>query len=66
MTGPTLDPKTFATLRARAALKGYTLTRTDPADGPQVFHLERFGIAQIKTPAELLEMFNEVPEPCPH
>ena len=36
--------KSFATLRARAALQGITVLRTDPADGPVRLFLERTGI----------------------
>lgn len=36
--------KVFATARAMAALKGYRLLRTDPADGPVAFLLERHGL----------------------
>lgn len=38
------DEKRWATARARAALKGYLLLRTDPADGAQRVLVERYGV----------------------
>ena len=57
MTAP-IDNKTFADLRAQAALIGYKLTRSDPADGPQVFFIERFGLVQPVMPGDLAERIN--------
>ena len=45
-TTPLLDSKAFATARAAAALNGYALLRTDPADGPVRFLIERFGLVR--------------------
>lgn len=36
--------KRFNTLRARLALAGWALTRTDPADGPVIFYASRWGM----------------------
>ena len=36
--------KAFSTLRAGYALEGYALHRSDPADGPVVYWLERLGL----------------------
>lgn len=38
-----LQGKTFSTLRATYAMKGHTLHRTDPADGPVTYWTERWG-----------------------
>lgn len=38
------ESKTWATLKARAALAGYALLRTDPADGPKRVLVERIGL----------------------
>ena len=35
--------KAFSTLRAAFAMKGHTLHRTDPADGPVSYWAERWG-----------------------
>jgi hypothetical protein len=36
--------KSFETLRAAAALKGYTLARTNPADGCVTYYAARWGL----------------------
>ena len=51
-----LGPKAFATARATAALNGYALLRTDPADGPVRFLVERFGLAREVGSIEELEL----------
>jgi hypothetical protein len=38
--------KDFAGLRAKFALLGHTLHRTHPADGPQAFYVERWGMVR--------------------
>ena len=38
--------KAFETLRAAFALKGHTLHRTDPADGPVTYWSERWGLVR--------------------
>ncbi len=38
--------KAFETLRAAFALKGHTLHRTDPADGPATYWAERWGLVR--------------------
>ncbi|MFC7462821.1 hypothetical protein [Hydrogenophaga defluvii] len=40
------NDKAFSTLRAAYALKGHTLHRTDPADGPVTFLAERWGLVR--------------------
>ena len=40
------DTKRFATLRARLALKGWALSRTDAGDGPVTFYATRWGMAR--------------------
>jgi hypothetical protein len=57
----TIDTKTFADLRARAALLGYAIKRTDPADGPVVYLIEKFKLTREVEAAELAEMFKEAP-----
>jgi hypothetical protein len=39
-----VESKTWTTLKARAALSGYALLRTDPVDGPVRLLVERFGL----------------------
>ena len=38
--------KHFATIRAQLALQGYSLSRSDGADGPTCFYVERNGIVR--------------------
>ena len=38
--------KAFETLRAGFALRGHTLHRTDPTDGPVTFWAERWGLVR--------------------
>jgi hypothetical protein len=52
-----LSPKQWATLRAEAALQGYRLVRSDPADGPVLYFFERFGLIQKAEAGRLAEMF---------
>ncbi len=40
------DTKRFATLRARLALKGWALSRTDAGDGPVTFYATRWNMAR--------------------
>lgn len=40
------DDKAFSTLRAAYAMKGHTLHRTDPADGPVTYRAERWGLVR--------------------
>jgi hypothetical protein len=49
------DSKLFKTLQASAALGGYALVRSDPADGPVRLFLERFGLVQEVTLRDLVE-----------
>ncbi len=52
----TIDDKEFADLRALAALQGIVLTRSDPADGPVLFYVERFGLVRQQSSDDLIEM----------
>lgn len=36
--------KTYFTLRAQAALRGYSLSRSHPEDGPTRFYVSRWGL----------------------
>lgn len=46
-SGTAADPcKAFATLRARLALAGYSLNRSDVADGPRAFYVGRWGMVR--------------------
>lgn len=38
--------KTFASLAARFALVGHTLTRTNPADGAGIYYAARWGMSR--------------------
>jgi hypothetical protein len=40
------NDKAFFTLRAAYAIKGHTLHRTDPADGPVSYWAERWGLVR--------------------
>ena len=40
------EGKAFATLAARFALAGHTLTRSNPADGAAVYHAGRWGLSR--------------------
>ena len=45
---PTIDTqgKAFATLAARFALTGHTLTRSNPADGAAMYYAGRWGLSR--------------------
>lgn len=49
--------KKFATLRARLALAGWVLTRSDAADGPVTFYATRWGIARELRDMAAVESF---------
>ncbi len=56
MTAP-LDPKAWATVCAAAALRGLSLQRTDPADGPvRVFAVGSASRACLLCDAEVLSL----------
>lgn len=46
-TNETADSKTWSTLAAKAALRGWQLWRSDAADGPQRFFLARWGHVRV-------------------
>lgn len=48
------DEKVFHTLRAAAALRGYSLARTDRADGPVTFYATRWNlVTELRTLADV-------------
>ena len=49
--------KAFATLAARFALAGHTLTRSNPADGPMIYFVGRWGWQQALPDLEAAERF---------
>lgn len=51
-----IDDKTFRSLQAQAALQGLELTRSDPADGPILYYLSRFGLVRQQSADDLIEM----------
>lgn len=51
------EPKAFATLAARAALRGWQLWRTDSADGPQRYFAGRWGRLRALADLEEAERF---------
>ena len=53
----TIDTKRFATLRARLALAGWSLTRTDAGDGPVTFHASRWGMLRELPDLAAVESF---------
>ena len=56
MTAP-LDPKAWATVCAAAALRGISLHRTDPGDGPvRVFAVGATSRAYLLCDAEMLSL----------
>ena len=42
-----ISDKDFGNLKARFALQGHRLYRTDPADGRVLFFIERLGLIQL-------------------
>lgn len=52
-----VDPKTWSTLVARAALKGYQLWRTDADDGVQRFVVGRWGMVRILADVDEVQRF---------
>lgn len=49
--------KAFATLAARFALAGHTLTRSNPTDGPMIYFVGRWGWQQALPDLEAAERF---------
>ena len=56
---PPIDDKLFRSLQAQAALMGMTLHRSDPADGEQVYFLQRFGLTRQQTAQDILDLVKE-------
>jgi hypothetical protein len=46
MTKTTDHEKLFTTLRAQFAMRGHTLQRTSPTDGPVAYYAERWGLVR--------------------
>jgi hypothetical protein len=58
------DRKAFETLRARAALAGYSLARTDRADGPPRYILSRWNLCrELATVAEVEQVLTRIGAP---
>jgi hypothetical protein len=53
------DSKSWTTLVARCALKGYQLWRTDPDDGVQRFMVARWGMVKVLADLAEVERFLE-------
>lgn len=51
--------KAFSTLRAAFALKGHTLHRTHPADGPVTYWAERWGLVRYLPTIDTARRFLE-------
>jgi hypothetical protein len=54
------DAKRVSTLRAAAALAGYEIARTDPADGPVRFFASRWGVVRELGDIDQAEQFIRV------
>lgn len=55
------DEKAWATLQAQFALKGHTLHRTNPKDGPVSFYAERWGMVRyLPTPADVRRFLEQL------
>lgn len=53
------DAKSWSTLVARAALKGWQLWRTDPDDGTQRYFAGRWGMVRVLADLAEVERFLE-------
>lgn len=51
------DDKTFATLRARLAMRGWSLSRTSAADGPVVYFAARWNMPRELASLEAVAEF---------
>ena len=51
------EGKAFATLAARFALAGHTLTRSNPADGAVMYHAGRWGLFRALPDLEAAAQF---------
>ena len=51
------EGKAFATLAARFALAGHTLTRSDPADGVVLYYAGRWGLSRALQDLEAAAQF---------
>ena len=51
------EGKAFATLAARFALAGHTLTRSNPADGAVMYHAGRWGLYRALPDLEAAAQF---------
>lgn len=58
------DEKAFATFRAAAAFKGYTLARSNPSDGPVSYFAQRWGyVAELRTLADVARFVDRIGGP---
>ncbi len=55
MTASAVDSKVWAMLLARAAIAGFQLWRTDPADGVPMFFVARWGMVRALSSIEEVE-----------
>ena len=53
------NDKAFSTLRTAYALKGHTLYRTDPADGPVIYWAERWELVRYLPTIDTARRFLE-------
>lgn len=58
--GREVNPKTWTTLVAKAALKGFQLWRTDAADGPTRYFLARWGRVRAMADTDEVERILDV------
>lgn len=58
------DGKRYSTLRARLALAGWALTRSDASDGPVTYHASRWGmVRELASVAAVSEFADRVGAP---
>lgn len=54
-----VDRKSWSTLVARSALRGFQLWRTDPDDGVQRYMIARWGMVKVLADLQEVERFLE-------
>ena len=57
VANPAVADKAFATLAARFALAGHTLTRSNPADGALMYYAGRWGMSRALPHLQAAEQF---------
>lgn len=61
MSAADAERKAFETLRAAAAFKGYTLARTNPADGCVTYYASRWGlIRELRSLSEVAAFVTQI------